>query len=206
MVDQEIPDIVVGRLPLYLRALQRMAQEGRQITSSQELGERLGISAAQIRKDLSQFGEFGKQGTGYHIDYLVEQLRQILKVDREWNLAVVGAGDIGSAVARYKGFANRGFCVDSIFDSETEKIGTQVGDFVVKDSRNMVQEIRQAGILVAMIAVPAAQAQEVADQLVEAGVKAILNYAPLSLNVPPGVYVQYIDPAIHLQRMTYYLD
>jgi redox-sensing transcriptional repressor len=204
--SQEIPDIVVGRLPLYLRALQRMMQDGRQVTSSQELGERLGISAAQIRKDLSQFGEFGKQGTGYHIDYLVEQLRQILKVDRDWNVVVVGAGDIGSAVARYKGFANRGFCVCRVFDSDPEKIGQQVGEFTVQDSREMVAEIRKAGIQVAMIAVPASHGQEVADMLVEAGVKAILNYAPLSLNVPPGVHVQYIDPAIHLQRMTYYLE
>ena len=111
MVDKLIPDIVVGRLPAYLRSLQRMAREGRQVTSSQELGERLGVSAAQIRKDLSQFGEFGKQGTGYHIEYLIDQLNQILHIDHEWEMVVVGAGDIGSAVARYKGFANRGFKV-----------------------------------------------------------------------------------------------
>lgn len=205
MEEKTIPDIVIGRLPLYLRSLQRMAQEGRQVTSSQELGERLGISAAQIRKDLSQFGEFGKQGTGYQIEYLVEQLRQILHVDREWNVAVVGAGDIGSALVRYKGFADRGFCVAMIFDSDPEKIGVPIGDFTVQDSASLVQAIREAGILIAMITVPASHAQEVTDQLVEAGVKAILNYAPLSLNVPPGVHVQYIDPAIHLQRMTYYL-
>lgn len=205
MEENAIPDIVIGRLPIYLRALQRMAQDGRQVTSSQELGERLGISAAQIRKDLSQFGEFGKQGTGYQIEFLVEQLRQILHVDREWNVAVVGAGDIGSAVARYKGFANRGFCVSMIFDSDPSKVNARVGEFTVQDSAHIVEAIREADIQVAMIAVPAAQAQEVADRLVEAGVKAILNYAPLSLNVPPGVHVQYIDPAIHLQRMTYYL-
>src|SRR5690606_34598694 len=100
-----IPDIVVGRLPLYLRSLRQMAAEGRQVTSSQELGERLGISAAQIRKDLSQFGEFGKQGTGYHIKFLEEKLQEILHVNRDWDIAIVGAGDIGSAVARYKGFS-----------------------------------------------------------------------------------------------------
>lgn len=205
MTEKPIPDIVVGRLPIYLRALQRMAQEGRQVTSSQELGERLGISAAQIRKDLSQFGEFGKQGTGYQIDYLVDQLRQILKVDREWNVVVVGAGDIGSAVARYKGFANRGYCVTMIFDSDPAKVGSHIGDFVIRDSAQIVEAVQAAGIKIAMLAVPAAQAQEVSDKLVEAGVKAILNYAPISLNVPPDVHVQYIDPAIHLQRMTYYL-
>lgn len=206
MEDKMIPDIVVGRLPLYLRALQRMAEEGRQVTSSQELGERLGISAAQIRKDLSQFGEFGKQGTGYHIEFLVEKLRQILKVDRDWNVVVVGAGDIGSAVARYKGFADRGFCVSMIFDNDPNKVGTEIGPFQIQDSAKMVEIIQNAGIQIAMIAVPASLAQEVADQLVKAGIKAILNYAPLNLNVPADVHVQHIDPAIHLQRMTYYLE
>jgi redox-sensing transcriptional repressor len=205
-MDQKvIPDIVVGRLPLYLRALQRMLEEGRYITSSQELGERLGISAAQIRKDLSQFGEFGKQGTGYSIDYLEEQIRLILKVDRVWDVVVIGAGDIGSAVARYQGFTNRGFRVAMVFDNDPEKIGTRVGPFVVQDIAQATSLIRQEGILVAMISVPSSEAQAVADLLVEAGVRAILNYAPLSLNVPPDVHVQYIDPVIHLQRMTYYL-
>ena len=111
MPKKPIPDIVVGRLPQYLRSLQRMAREGRQVTSSQELGERLGISAAQIRKDLSQFGEFGKQGTGYPIPSLIEQLQKILNVDHDWDVAVIGAGDIGSAIARYRGFADRGFRV-----------------------------------------------------------------------------------------------
>lgn len=206
MDKKPIPDIVVGRLPMYLRALQHMDQEGRRVTSSQELGERLGISAAQLRKDLSHFGEFGKQGTGYEIEYLAEQLSQILKVDRVWDLAVVGAGDIGSAVARYQGFANRGFKVVHIFDSDPAKIGTTVGNFEVLDSGDMVAVIREAGIKVAMITVPANQAQAVADELVKAGIRAILNYAPLSISVPPGVYVQHTDPVTHLQRMTYYLD
>jgi redox-sensing transcriptional repressor len=205
MENKEIPDIVVGRLPMYLRSLQRMAQEGRQVTSSQELGEKLGISAAQIRKDLSQFGEFGKQGTGYNIEFLVEQLRQILHVDRDWEVAVVGAGDIGSAVARYKGFANRGFKVSMIFDNNPSIVGSKVGDFTVQENGCLIDAIQKAGIKVAMIAVPAAHAQEVADQLVKAGIKAILNYAPVSLNVPSDIHVQYIDPAIRLQHMTYYL-
>ena len=205
MDQKPIPDIVVGRLPLYLRALQRMANENQLVTSSQELGERLGISAAQIRKDLSQFGEFGKQGTGYDVDYLIKQLRQILRVDKVWDIAVVGAGDIGSAVARYQGFANRGFQIAMIFDSDPEKIGTQVGPFVVQDSGKLIEIIQSAGIKVAMIAVPGAQAQQVADELVKAGVKAILNYAPLSLNVPDYVHVQHTDPVTHLQRMTYYI-
>lgn len=204
-MEQSTPDIVVGRLPLYLRALHHMEQEGRKVTSSQELGERLGISAAQIRKDLSQFGEFGKQGTGYDIEFLVDQLRQILKVNQIWDVAVVGAGDIGSALARYQGFADRGFRVVMIFDSDPEKVGTQVDTFVVQNSSEMIDTIKAAGIRVAMLAVPATQAQAVTDELVKAGVRAILNYAPINLTVPEGVRVQYTDPVTHLQRMTYYL-
>jgi redox-sensing transcriptional repressor len=205
MAAKVIPDIVVGRLPIYLRALQRMLEENRRVTSSQELGERLGISAAQIRKDLSQFGEFGKQGTGYSIEYLAEQISKILNVDRVWDIAVIGAGDIGSAVARYQGFANRGLRVSMIFDSDPAKVGTKVGSFTVRDSRNLEKAISKAGIQVAMIATPSQSAQAVADQLVSAGVKAILNYAPIKINVPEDIRTQYIDPVIHLQRMTYYL-
>lgn len=205
MAEKIIPDIVVGRLPIYLRALQRMLAENRHVTSSQELGERLGISAAQIRKDLSQFGEFGKQGTGYSIDFLAEQIRKILKIDRVWEMAVIGAGDIGSAVARYQGFTNRGMQVAMIFDNDPEKIGSQVGSFTVRDSANLETDVRKAGIRVAMISTPGHAAQAVADQLVSAGVGAILNYAPINLTVPENVRVQYIDPVIHLQRMTYYL-
>jgi redox-sensing transcriptional repressor len=206
MTDKQIPDIIVGRLPQYLRSLQRMAREGEKITSSQELGERLGLSAAQIRKDLSQFGEFGKQGTGYFIPYLIEQLQKILHVDHEWDAVVVGAGDIGRALAYYKGFANRGFKVKMVFDHDPAKIGTQIGDFIIQDYAHMVEMIQQNDVKIAMIAVPSGSAQEVADRLVEAGVKAILSYAPISINLPEGVRVQYIDPSIHLQRMTFYLE
>ena len=203
--NQPIPDIVVGRLPLYLRALQYMEAAGRQVTSSQELGERLGISAAQIRKDLSQFGEFGKQGTGYQIKYLIEQLRKILMVEAAWDVAVVGAGAVGHAIARYQGFTNRGFLVKFVFDNNPDLIGTQVGQFTVLGTADMVSILKQNGIKIAMVAVPAGAAQAVVDQLVEGGIQAILNYAPINLTVPQGVHVQHIDPVTHLQRMTYYL-
>ncbi len=205
MNADKIPDIIIGRLPIYLRALQRMAENGLQTTSSQELGDRVGISAAQIRKDISQFGEFGKQGTGYSIPFLTDKLREILKVDRIWDVALVGAGDMGHALGRYQGFKNRGFRIVMIFDNDQAKIGQKVGEFVVEDAAEMVEKIRGADVKIAMLTVPAASAQEVTDKLVQAGVKAILNYAPISLNVPSGVYVQHIDPATHLQRMTYYL-
>lgn len=200
-----IPDIVISRLPIYLRALDRLAQEGHEVTSSHELGKRLGISSAQIRKDLSHFGGFGKQGTGYKIAFLSGQLRQVLKVDREWEVALVGAGDLGSAVARYRGFTDRGFRITHVFDAAPEKIGKRIGEFVIEPISSLKKVVQENNIKIAMIAVPAEEAQNVADALIEAGVRAILNYAPINLNVPDNVHVQYIDPVIHMQRMTYYL-
>lgn len=200
-----IPDIVISRLPVYLRALDRLVQEGHEVTSSHELGKRLGISSAQIRKDLSHFGGFGKQGTGYKIAFLSSQLRQVLKVDREWEVALVGAGDLGSAVARYRGFADRGFRITHIFDAAPEKIGKRIAGYVVEPISTMQKIVRENHIRMAMITVPAEEAQGVADQLIEAGVRAILNYAPINLNTPDDVHVQYIDPVLHMQRMTYYL-
>ncbi len=205
MVSKAIPDIVVGRLPLYLRALSFLAAEGRQVTSSQELGQKLGISAAQIRKDLSHFGEFGKQGTGYDIKYLSEQLRRILKVTEEHEVALVGAGDLGHALVHYDGFAGKGFRISVVFDNNPQKIGQRLGAFEILDSESIETIIADRGIEVAIVAVPPNAAQEVVDALVRAGVKAILNYAPITVKVPEGVQVQYIDPVIHLQRMAYYL-
>ncbi len=206
MAMKVIPDIIVSRLPIYLRALRHMQEQGQQTTNSQELGEQVGISAAQIRKDLSQFGEFGKQGTGYRIAFLIDKLREILHVRNVWDVAIVGAGDMGHALARYQGFINRGFHVTMVFDNDPAKIGQVIGSLTVLDANKMVETIREAGIQIAMLTVPAAAAQGVADKLVEAGVKAILNYAPISLNVPEGVRLQYLDPSIGLQRMTYYLE
>lgn len=205
MVDKSIPDIVVGRLPRYLQALQRMQQENILSTSSQDLAERLGLSAAQIRKDLSQFGEFGKQGTGYSVPFLVNQLQSILHVDQVWNMALIGAGDLGHAIARYQGFANRGYQINMIFDNDPKKIGRKIGDLEVQDMATMKERIRASGLRVAMLTVPASEAQKVAEVLVEAGVEAILNYAPVPLSLPDHIRVEYIDPIIQLQHMTYYL-
>jgi redox-sensing transcriptional repressor len=202
----DIPDIVVGRLPLYLRVLSQLAQEGRQITSSQELGQRLGISSAQIRKDLSHFGEFGKQGTGYDVQFLSQQLQRILHVDHEWKVVLVGAGDLGHALARYGGFAHRGFRITHIFDSAPDKVGMVINSIEVLHVDTLIGVVREAGIRVAMVAVPAEVAQKVTDMLVEAGVRAVLNYAPITLSVPEHVRVQHIDPVTHMQRMTFYLE
>lgn len=205
MNTEKIPDIIIGRLPIYLRALQRLAEKGIHNTSSQELGEMIGISAAQIRKDISQFGEFGKQGTGYSVPFLIERLQTIMKIDRIWDVIVVGMGDIGHALARYHGFVNRGFKVTMLFDTDPDKVGQKVNDLEIFSMDMMVEKVKQNKIKVAMLTVPASAAQDVAEQLVKAGVKAILNYAPIHLNVPKDVKVQHIDPATHLQRMTYYL-
>nr|WP_290668186.1 redox-sensing transcriptional repressor Rex [Ardenticatena sp.] len=205
-VEKVIPDIVIHRLPVYLRALDLMARQGKRITSSQELGERLGISSAQIRKDLSHFGEFGKQGTGYDVEYLRDQLRRILKVERVWPMALVGAGDLGHALANYKGFANRGFQVAAVFDADPNKIGQRIGSLVVESMDVLTERIAEAGIRIGIIAVPAEAAQDVANRLIEGGVRAILNYAPITLSVPQEVRVEYIDPVLALQSMTYYLE
>lgn len=206
-VSEEIPDIVIGRLPVYLRALTNMAETGHKLTtSSHELGERLGISSAQIRKDLSHFGEFGKQGTGYHINYLVDQLRQILHLDREWPVALIGAGNIGHALASYNGFQHRGFRIAWIFDNDSRKIGTTVGGLTIQAIDEMVPTLKREKTQVAVLAVPASVAQETANKIAQTYIRAILNYAPVHLNVPPHIHVRHNDPVIQMQRMTFYLD
>jgi redox-sensing transcriptional repressor len=205
-LSNRIPDIVIGRLPLYLRALVRLKQEGRDVTSSHELGRRLGISSAQIRKDLSHFGGFGKQGTGYQIDFLVEKLQEVLKVNHEWSVAVIGAGNLGSAISHYGGFMERGFRISWLFDGDNQKVGRKIGEFSVLSIDSLEKIIKDNNCQIAMLAVPAEFAQDVTNRLVDCGIKAILNYAPINLDVPDDVFVQYIDPVVHLQHMTYYLD
>jgi len=206
-VDSSIPDIVIGRLPIYLRALTHMAHDEDKITtSSHELGHRLGISSAQIRKDLSHFGEFGKQGTGYHINYLIDQLRLILHLETEWPTVIVGAGYIGHALAHYQGFKDRGFQIQRIFDNDPSVVGQVMNNLDVQHVDELGGVLQSEGIKVAILAVPASAAQEITDLLVEGGVKAILSYAPINLKVPDGVWVRYNDPAVQMQRMTYYLE
>lgn len=205
MEHEHIPDIIVGRLPRYLQVLTRMMEEGITNTSSQDLGKRIGISAAQIRKDLSQFGEFGKQGTGYSVPYLVDQLQTILKVKKVWDVILIGVGDLGHAIARYQGFANRGFRIVAVFDNNPQKIGTQVGAFKIMDIAEIADFVRKSNVKIAMLTVPASAAQQVAEQLVSAGIKAILSYAPIPLNLPPDIRIEYIDLIIQLQHISYYL-
>ncbi|MBI5303817.1 MAG: redox-sensing transcriptional repressor Rex [Chloroflexi bacterium] len=205
MPADAVPEIVIERLPIYLRTLELLAREGKAITSSQELGERLGFSSAQIRKDLSYFGEFGKQGTGYNIEYLHTQLQHILHVDRVWDVALIGAGDLGHALAHYRGFEPKGFRLVAIFDNAPQKIGTRIANLTVQDMSELARVIREQRVRVVILAVPADVAQSVAAQVVELGVAAILNYAPITLNVPSQIKVYNIDPVVGLQSMAYYL-
>ncbi len=200
-----VPDIVIGRLPVYLRALGHLLEKGQTITASKDLASRLGISSAQIRKDLSHFGEFGKQGMGYDIAYLRDQLRRILQADKVWNMALIGAGDLGHAIAHHGGFEGKGFQIACVFDHDPQKIGRNLGRFDISDIATLDERVQELEIRIAIVAVPAQAAQAVVDKLVKAGIKAILNYAPITIVAPPDVQVQYIDPVIHLQRMTYYL-
>ncbi len=205
MTEEAVPDIVISRLPWYLQTLNQMARQGLHTVSSRMLAERLGTTAAQIRKDLSYFGGFGKQGTGYSIYYLIEQLQMILNLDQVWQVVVVGAGDLGRALTHYQGFASRGIEIVKLFDVDPKVIGTKVGSVIVQDIRFLEQEIRDLGIKIAILTVPAQAAQETADRLVAAGIESILNYAPITLILPVSVHVQHIDPVLHLQRMMYYL-
>ena len=205
MNELEIPDIVIGRLPVYLRTLKQLVSQGREVTSSQELGELLGISSAQIRKDLSHFGEFGKQGTGYNTNFLCSQLEEILQVDCIWPVVLVGAGYLGHALASYNGFENRGFRIVAVFDSDPTKIGEAIGNLTVQSVDHIAQVVGEYNSQIAIVAVPAHGAQTVGDQLVEAGIKSILCYAPTTLNLPKEIRVEYIDPVIHFQHMTFYL-
>ena len=204
--EPQVPGVVVERLPQYLRALTHLQEIGLEVISSQQLGEFLQATPAQIRKDLSYFGRFGKQGRGYSIPNLLLQLRRILGLDQTWNVAIVGVGRLGRSIISYPGFEPEGFRVVCAFDSNSQVIGQMVGGLLVHDFANFREVADADGVKIAIVAVPAGVAQDVIDQLVEADVKAILNYAPKSAVVPNGVRIQNVDPVVSLQSMTYYLN
>jgi redox-sensing transcriptional repressor len=201
----EIPDVVIDRLPVYARALAALDRNGREVVSSQELGTQLGVTPAQIRKDLSYFGRFGKQGRGYNVKRLLEELHQILGLDRKWAMVVVGVGQLGRAVLSYGGFAPQGFHIIEAFDSDPRVIGEQIDSLTVKPVEQMREVLAGSAPDIGIVATPAAAAQQVIDALVECGVKAILNYAPIAAHVPPHVRIKDIDPVLSLQSMTFYL-
>ena len=201
----EAPEVVVGRLPQYVRILSRLMQEGAQVVSSQQLGEKLQVTPAQIRKDLSYFGRFGKQGRGYSVAHLLGRLKQILGLNSYWNVAVVGVGRLGRAILSYPGFTPDGFHLVAAFDSNPNVVGQEVAGLEVLPMKQLDQEVRGRNISIAIVAVPTDHTQEVVDRLVECGVRAVLNYAPISPQVTEGVKIRNIDPVLSLQSMTYYL-
>jgi redox-sensing transcriptional repressor len=201
----EIPEVVIDRLPVYARALTLLEQQGREVVSSQELGERLSVTPAQIRKDLSYFGRFGKQGRGYNVKRLLEELRQILGLTREWSMVLVGVGQLGRAIVGYGGFTPQGFRIVEAFDADPKIIGTKVDGLVVKSVDSLPDVLRKRRADIGIVAAPAASAQEVIDMLIANGVKAILNYAPIAAQTPADVRIKDIDPVLALQSMTFYV-
>ena len=204
-MDGAIPDVVVLRLPLYVRALTQLHDSGIEVVSSHALGEKLQITPAQIRKDLSYFGRFGKQGRGYNVGYLLRELRTIMGLNQEWKAALVGLGRLGRAIISYPGFAREGFQVVAIFDASPDVVGTELDGIGVRHMRDLGPVIRDLGVHIGIVAVPEEHAQSVVESLVESGVKGILNYAPISPQVPEGVWVRNIDPVLSLQTLTFHL-
>ena len=201
-----VPEVVVERLPQYLRALAHLKESGIEVISSQQLGDLLQVTPAQIRKDLSYFGRFGKQGRGYSISNLLAQLRSILGLDQTWNVAVVGIGRLGRAIISYPGFEPEGFRIVCAFDSDQAVVGQWAGGLMIHDFNTFKKVAAAERVQIAVVAVPAAAAQDVIDQLVDAGIKAVLNYAPKSALAPADVRIRNVDPVVALQSMTYYLS
>ena len=201
-----VPEVVIQRLPLYVRALSQFSSSGDDVISSEQLGRRLQMTPAQIRKDLSYFGRFGKQGRGYDVVLLEQRLRSILGLDRAWNTTVIGMGRLGRAVVSYPGFAPEGFNIVAAFDADDDIVGKTISGLNVQPMSALDGTVKEKDIKIGIVTVPVDHAQEVIDALVGAGIKSILNYAPLSPQVPEGVMVRGIDPVLSLQSMTYYIS
>jgi len=201
-----VPEVVIQRLPVYVRVLFQMESQGIEVTSSEQLGVSLRMTPAQIRKDLSYFGRFGRQGRGYDVQHLTTQLRRILGFDHAWSTVLVGVGRLGRAVIAYPGFALEGIHIVAAFDSDPRVAGAKVGNLSVQPLSSLRTTIRARSIKIGIVTVPADHAQEVIDMLVQAGIKAVLNYAPVTPNVPADVRCRNIDPVLALQSMTYYLE
>ena len=200
-----IPIPAIRRLSFYLRQLQLYQKKGRRTISSKQLGVVLGYTDAQVRKDLAYFGQFGHPGVGYRVDELVTRIRQILGTDTTWNVILIGAGNLGRALLAYGGFDSKGFRIVAVFDSDPAKVGHKVGDFEIRAIGTAREFIRQQGIRLAILAVPAEVAQDVADDMVAAGIGGILNFAPVALVAPPKVAMISVDLAVKLEQLSFQL-
>lgn len=204
MRERSIPEATVGRLPIYLRALVEIAEGGTATISSETLAEAAGVNSAKVRKDLSHLGSYGTRGVGYDVAYLIHQVRRELGLTQHWPIVIVGIGNLGHALANYRGFAERGFQTAALVDSDPTKLGEVVGGLAVRSIDDLPRVVREHDIAIGVICTPAVAAQEVADRLVAVGIRSILNFAPAVIAVPTGVSVRKVDLAIELQILAFY--
>jgi redox-sensing transcriptional repressor len=197
--------MTVRRLSVYTRCLLQLEEDGVKTVSSQDLAERFNLNSAQVRKDLAYFGEFGVRGIGYYVSSLKVELQRILGLDREWPVALVGFGNLGSALFHYRGFGRQGFRIAVIFDDDPAKVGREVDGVPIFSTRDLAREIQARRVQMAIVAVPAEAAQSVADQLVAAGIKAVLNFAPARIRLPRDVRLKDVDLSIELETLSFYL-
>jgi redox-sensing transcriptional repressor len=200
------PNPAVRRLSLYLRQLEGFKRKDRRTISSRQLGESLNLTDAQVRKDLAYFGQFGHPGIGYRVDELIAQVKHILGTDRTWNVLLVGAGNLGRALMAYRGFDAKGFRLAAVFDNDPTKAGTRQGDFQVQSLTELGDTVRKLKIQLGIMAVPPDAAQDVANQLVEAGVRGLLNFAPVSIHVPGDVALNAVDLAVQLEQLSFQVN
>ncbi len=205
MDSDSITDVVVLMLPLYVSALTQLLAQGADLVTSQQLGTLLQMTPAQIRKDLSYFGMFGKQGRGYNVRFLYEELRQILGLNQRWPACLIGIGRLGQAIINYPGFVPEGFSIVAIFDNDPEMVGQTLSGVKVRPMSELSRGVQDEDISIGIVAVPSREAQSVIDGLVDLGIKGILNYAPIAPEVPSSVVIRNIDPVLSLQSMTFYL-
>src|SRR5215218_5332051 len=201
-----IPNPAVRRLSLYLRQLESFSRKDRRTISSKQLGESLGLTDAQVRKDLAYFGQFGHPGIGYRVDDLIAQVKRILGTDKVWNVLLVGSGNLGRALMAYKGFNAKGFRLTAVFDASPQLVNKKIGSFNVQPMTELESTIQKNQIRLAMIAVPADNAQDVVDQLVAAGIRGILNFAPTSVNVPPNIALTAVDLSVQLEQLSFQVN
>lgn len=201
--DSNVPKAVVSRLSLYLRELQQLMRVGKETISSSKLGRRLGVTDAQVRKDFAYFGQFGYPGIGYRCEELVLEIRRILGTDRTWPVALIGCGNLGQALLGYRGFGKQGFRVEAAFDIAPELVGKTFEGLTVLNLDSMPQVVKKLGIKLAILAVPALAANQAVDSLVEAGITGILNFAPVTLNLPKTVSVVGVDLAMELEQLAF---
>ncbi len=196
----------MSRLPLYLRSLQELVDDGMATVSSEGLAELAGVNAAKVRKDLSYFGSYGTRGVGYEVEYLLRHIRAQLGLTHDWPCAIVGLGNLGQALANYGGFSDRGFVISALVDADPDKVGTELYGITISPVEDLAALVAEHGISIGIIATPAAAAQDVADRMVEAGITSILNFAPTTIATPVDVQVRKVDLAVELQILSFYQE